>query len=186
MANSAALVKVGTTGSIYTAPAGTTLPTGSQATLNVAFSALGYISDAGVVESNGKTTNKVTAWQNGDVIREVQTEDSVTYKFAAMETSPIVLATYHGNYDDGVVEVNGLTLPRKPFVIDVLDGDDMVRIVVPYGQITERGDINWVNGDAAIYEMTVEAYPDPNYAGSLGASAKAYKYLYDVGLGVSA
>lgn len=186
MANNAAAVRVGTTGSISVAPLATALPSGSQTTLNVAFAPLGYMSAAGVIESIGTESNKITAWQNGDVVREVQTSSEVTYKFECLETNPTVLKTYYGNYAAGKVEVNGLVLPHQEWVIDAIDGLDVVRIVIPFGQVTERGDIAWVNGDVAMYAMTVEAFPDPAYSGSLAGSAKAYKYLYDVSDGVSA
>lgn len=182
---SVANVKVATTGRILVAPLGTALPTGSQAAPNVAFQELGWISEAGVSETNGDSTNKIHGWQGGAVIREVQTQHDLTYHFVAVETSPVVLTTYYGNYAAGKVEINGIQPGAQEWIIDAIDGVDMIRVVIPYGQITARGDVTYVNGDPIGYDMTIEAYPDPAYAGSLSQPAKAYKYLYDVSGGTS-
>lgn len=186
MALSVANVKAGTTGTVSAAVAGTALPTGSQGALNVAFTDLGYISDAGVTEAQPESSTKIKAWQNGDVVRTIRTEHDLVYTFVAIETKANVLSEFYGNYTAGKVEINGLQGLQHPWVLDVVDGLDMIRVVIPYGQLTERGDIVYQNGDVIGYPFTITAYPDPAYAGALAASAKAYKYLYDVSLGVSA
>lgn len=181
MSVSSANVKVGVTGSVSVAPLGTALPTAPETTLNVAFDELGYVSPDGVTEAMDSSTSKITAWQNGDTVREIQTEQNLTYAFTAIETNPVVLEEFYGNFTAGVVEVNANQPAPKRWVIDVLDGDDIIRIVLPYAQVTERGDIVYVNGDPIGYPFIVTAYGDPDYAGSETAPAKAYKYLYVVG-----
>lgn len=185
MATSSANVKVGTTGKIYVGPVGTTLPTAHSTTPAAGFTELGYISDAGVTEAMATTTNKIRAWQNADVVREVQTEHDLTFKFACLETNATVLATFYGNYTTGDIEINGLQPVAQEWVLDVIDGVDVIRVVIPYGQITDRGDVQYVNADAVMYDMTVTAYPDPNYIGSQTAAAKAYKYILDASGGIT-
>lgn len=185
MATSAINVKVGVTGSVLIADLGTVLPTAATTTLAGGFVELGYITDAGVVEGMNTSTTLIKAWQNADVVRQIQTEHDLTYKFACLETNAAVLEAYYGNYAVGAVEINGIQPVHASFVLNVIDGTDVIRVVIPYGQVTDRGDITYVNGDAVNYEMTVTAYPDPNYAGSQAAPAKAYKYLYEVGGGLS-
>jgi hypothetical protein len=46
------------------------------------------------------------------------------------------------------------------FVIDVVDGTNLVRYVFPDAQVTEWGDISIVNADAISYEITVTGYAD--------------------------
>ena len=46
-------------GAVYRAPIGSTLPTDAKAALDAAFKGLGYISDAGMVNSNSPTTENV-------------------------------------------------------------------------------------------------------------------------------
>lgn len=182
MSNNAGAVTVATTGKLWTAPIGTPLPTTAIAVPNTAFAEIGYISDAGVVESQGTSTNKIKAWQNGDVVREVQTEHDLTYKFGALEDNATALNAFYGNYTAGLVEINGLQPGYRAWILDIVDGLDLVRIVVPYAQVSDRGDITYVNTDAITYDMTITAFGDPNYSGGLAAPAKAYRYdLTDFG-----
>ncbi len=182
--NSADVI-VGTTGSLSVAPFGTALPTTHTSALNAAFSDLGYISDAGVSEDQGTSSNKIKAWQNGDVVRTIQSEHDLTFKFVAIESNSTVLAAFYGNYVSGDVEINGLQPAQQSWVLDVIDGLTVVRTVIPYGQVSERGSLTYSSSDTTGYDMTITAYTDPNYAGSLGAAAKAYKYLLNAAGGIS-
>ena len=49
-------------GAIYVAPAGTALPTDASTNLAETFVSLGYISDAGVVNSENSETTSIKAW----------------------------------------------------------------------------------------------------------------------------
>lgn len=174
MATTAANVLVGVTGGAYLAPTGTALPTNSQSALNAAFDEVGYISEDGVTQSISEDITDLKAWQNGDVVRKIQTAHDLTYSFTMIETSDVTLAAYYGNYTAGTVEINGDQLPHKSWVLEVVDGDDDLRVVIPDGQITERGDIVYQNGDAVGYQVTITAFPD-------GSGNKAYIYVSGTG-----
>ncbi len=174
MATTADNVLVGVTGGAYVAPEGTTLPTTPSASLNAAFEEVGYISEDGVTQSIGADITDIKAWQNGDVVRKIQTSHDLTYQFTMIETSDVTLEAYYGNYAAGVVEIDGSQLPHKSWVLSVLDGTDVVRIVVPDGQITERGDIVYQNADAVGYPITISCFPD-------GSGNKAYMYVSGTG-----
>lgn len=175
-------VVVGVTGAIYIADVGTTLPTQATGTPNVAFEELGYVSDAGIQENPATTsTTNIKAWQNGVVVRKVQTEHDTTYVFSLIESTPGSLEAFYGNYDDGLVEINAAIMPKKAWVIDIDDGASRVRHVIPNAQITQRGAVSFVNGGAAMYPITLTAYEDPDYAGALDTPAKVYKYHSTVG-----
>ena len=177
MAVDAENVVVGVTGAIYVADVGTTLPTTASATLAVGFAELGYVGEEDVQENPATTSvNNIKAWQNGVVVRKVQTEHDTTYVFTLIETNADVLDTFYGNHEDGLVEINAAIMPKKAWVIDVLDDESVIRHVIPNAQITQRGTVSYVNGGAASYPVTITAYEDPNYAGSLDTPAKAYKY----------
>lgn len=170
-------VRVGVTGAIYIAPAGTTLPTSAEGSLNAAFEELGYIDESGVVETQGEQNTNIKAWQNSAVVRKILTEHDLTYAFTALETNPTVLEAYYGNYTDGpdgVVEIKGEVAPNVCWVIDVIDGDEETRIVVPDGQITTRGAVTYGATDAVKYPMTLTAFPDDS-------GVKAYVYFNTVG-----
>lgn len=174
MAPTAANVQVATTGGAYHAPDGTTIPTDADSNLEAAFLAneVGYISEDGITQTIDEDAQQIRAWQNGDTVRTVQTSHDLTYAFTMIETNDAVLAAYYGadNVADGVVEVKAGQTDRGPWVFEVLDGDTHLRIVVPDGQVTERGDVEFVNGNAISYPVTITCYPD-------ATGVKAYQYI---------
>ncbi len=173
MANDATNVIIGkplASGGLLTAVAGTPLPTSATAPLNGAFEATGYVSEDGVVQTIDTDTTDIKAW-GGDVVRTVETAHDVTYKFTMIEHNGVTLGAYYGddNYTPGAIEIRAGELPRKPWVIEIKDGDARGRIVVPIGQIVERGDVNYTDEDAAGFEVTLKAFPD-------STGVKAYIY----------
>jgi hypothetical protein len=169
-------VRVAVTGAIYYAPTGTALPTSATAALNAAFLAndLGYISEDGITQSISEDITDIKAWQNAAVVRKIQTGHDVTYQFGMLETASDPLALFYGNFAGGVAEIDGGSLPRMSFIIQVDDGGNQIRIVIPDGQVTERGDITYANADAVIYDVTLTAFPD-------GSGNKAYIYFSSEG-----
>ena len=164
------------TGSVYVAPASTAVPTTIAGALNAAFNDVGYISEDGVVTSTNSDTNEIKAWQNGDIVRVIQTSHEFTLKFTMIETNEYALKAYYNSYThgagaaDGVVQVTGTAAFRGAWVINVVDGTDLIRIVVPDGQVTDRDDVSYVNGDPISYGVTVTCYPD-------SSNVKAYIYF---------
>lgn len=170
-------VRVGVTGAIYVAPAGTTLPTDATTALDAAFEELGYADESGVVEAQAEQITNIKAWQNSAVVRKILTEHDLTYQFTALETNPVVLEAFYGNYTDGpdgVVEIQGEVAPNVCWVIEVEDGTSTTRIVVPDGQVTTRGQVTYGATDAVKYPMTVTAFPDTD-------GVKAYVYYNTTG-----
>jgi hypothetical protein len=184
MPQSAGAVVVGVTGDVYTAALATPLPSDTDTALNAAFLSVGYLSEDGIVTSRPQDYTDIKAWQNGAIVRKVKTSDDYTIQFSMMETNEKTLQVYYGNFTagpttaSGVVSVGGTAADyRGAWVFDVLDtggsGDGQIRIVVTDGQVTERGDVSYVNGDATMYPVTVTAYPD-------SSGYKAYIY-YEAG-----
>lgn len=176
MSTNASNALVGVTGAAYSAPVGTALPTDNTTALNVAFVDLGYISDAGVIEKQATTTAQIKAWQNGDTVREVQTDHTLTYQFAMIETKSDALKAFYG--DDKVTpgvgsaytaEISGEQGNRGPWVFSVVDGAHTIRIVVPDGQVTAKGDVVYKSDTVLTYDVTVTCYPD-------ASGNKAYIY----------
>lgn len=187
MANSAANVVSGkplATGGILRAPIGTTLPTDATTALGAGFTALGYVGEDGVTETQDRSTDKIKAW-GGDTVAVVQTEHSLQYKFTLIETlNAEVLKAVHGDSNVTTtaatstkgtlhaVLITGQELGHAAYVIEVKDGDARVRIAISDGQITEVGDITYSDSEVIGYEVTVECFPDAN-------GVKATKYLDD-------
>ena len=173
MGNNALNVSTGkpkTSGAIYRAPLGTTLPTDATSPLDPAFVGLGYISDNGASNENEMDVAAVKAWGGAIVYRSL-TELTDNFKFAMIESkNKDVLKAVYG--DDNVTEtesgdthvvVKAEDPQEAAWVIDtVLRGGIAKRIVIADGAITSRDPITYNDSDPIGYGVTVSAYPDAN------------------------
>lgn len=159
MALTADNVVVGITGKVYVGATSATAPTTSTSTLT-GFTELGYVSADGVEFGTDRSTNQIRAWQNADLVREVVTEGTVTYKFTLLESNQDVIEAYFG----GTLTAGKMTLVptatggRKSFVIDVVDDTKAIRHYVPSGEILNVEAQKIQNGEAISYGVTVTAY----------------------------
>ena len=177
MALDADNVRVASTGGIYFAPTGATLPASTSDSLDADFGdELGYLSEDGIVETQDETTENIKAWQNHAVVRKVLTEHDLTYALAFLETNEDVLALVRDDYEAGVAKITGAAGKRGSWVFEIVDGDEHIRLVVPDGQITERGAVTYAGADAITYPVTVTAYPDAD-----GVKAYSYYSAFEVG-----
>lgn len=174
MANQASNVRVAVSGAFYKAPLATPLPTSAAATppLNTAFVDLGYISEDGVTQTIDADTSDIKAWQNGDIVRTIQTSHKVSYQMTMIETKKEVLELFYSDPDAtaAAVKITGKQAKHETYVLDVLDGDKTVRLVIPDGQVTERGEVTFKNEEAIGYQVTIVAYPD-------NKGVKVYQYM---------
>lgn len=181
MAQDSANVRVAVTGAVSVAPSGTTGPTDASTALPAGFLDLGLVSEDGVTESHGRTTNPIKAWQNGATVRTVVTDGELTYHFVLLETKKETVETYYGTTvtqtttDGSFVIVPTNTGGRKSFVIDVIDGAELERVYIPSGEVTEVGDKVYANGEPIGYECTVTAYVDSTISGNAKVWATALK-----------
>jgi hypothetical protein len=159
MTNNAANVVVGITGSVAVGPIATTAPTSSESALTD-FTTLGYISSDGVEFSTDKSTSEIRAFQNGDLIRSVITESTVTYSFTLLETTEAAIELYFGStMTAGKIELNpNATGGRQSFVIDVVDGAKLIRHYIPTGEVLSVESQTISNGEALGFGITVTAY----------------------------
>jgi hypothetical protein len=160
MALEADKVLVGITGKVYVGPTSTAAPTAHDTVLNIAFEELGYTSSEGVAFSIDRSTAQVRAWQNGDLVREVVTDATVTYTFTLLETNTAAIELYFGSaMTDGKIELNpSATGGRQSFVIDVVDGAEVIRHYIPAGEVTSVEAQTFANGEAISYGVTVTAF----------------------------
>ena len=170
MANSTANVTVGkpmTGGAVYVAPLGTTLPATAAATLDAAFEGLGYISEDGVVNSLGRTSENIKAW-GGDIVLSPQTEKVDTWAMTFIESLNVTTLeqvfgsdNVSGDLTSGiVVKANSKELDHSVWVIDMLmNGGYKKRVVIPNGQITATGEVTYADNSAVGFNATITAFP---------------------------
>ena len=155
-------------GGLLVAPLGTPRPTSHVDPFDAAYVSAGYLSTDGVTESSERATEVIRAW-GGDKVRTVQTEYGTTLSLTLIESRRAeALRLVFG--DDNVIVENGTVtvkrnskvLPHRQFIIAMLDGDNSSHLDVGYGQVTEVGDITYVDGEAISYELTISCDPDDN------------------------
>lgn len=159
--NDAAETFVAVGGEVYVAPVGSTLPTDIATPLNSAFVGLGYTTDDGVSWSVSRDTADIGAWQSYDPIRTLLTARTVQATFGLQqwneETVPFAFGggtvsgsgpyTYElPNPEDG--------LDERALVIQVQDGDNDMRIVIPRGIVTEAVETNFQKAETAVLPIT--------------------------------
>jgi hypothetical protein len=180
MATSSANVRVGApdrvTGAVMRAPLGTALPTTPIVAPNVAFKDLGYISEDGISLSQASSWEKIRDW-GGDQVRTFLSDFTGTLQWTFLETQDDALTATYGADNITItaatvstgkytaVKLNSTEAPAGSWLFNMADsatGDAArtMRIVVPNGQITERGDISFSRNQAIMYPVTLEAYPD--------------------------
>ena len=158
--------KVG--GSIKVAPLGTTLPTDAVSDLDPAFENLGFISDAGLTNSNSAETESIKEW-GGNTVLNVQTSKEDTFKYALIEAlNTVVLKHVYGDENvtgdltSGIrIIANNNQQVEHAVVIDmILQGGYLKRIVIPNGRVSSVEDITYASNAAIAYNTTLFCAPD--------------------------
>ena len=169
---------VNATGGVQFAETGTVLPTDATTEPEAAFKKGGFIGEDGVTRSTDASDEKIRAW-GGDTVKVVRSEHSITYSFEFLEsTNADVLKLIHGDehvtVGDGSVTIEHTAKmpPRQSFLLDMLDGDTRIREVIPDGQLTTSGEVQFVHSDVIRYAVEMEAFPNDD-------QVKAYSYVED-------
>ena len=154
-------------GSVYRAPIGTTLPTSADATLDAGFLPMGYVSEDGVVNSNSPSAETIKEW-GGDIVKVLYTERPDEFKFTMIESKRVDVkkAVYGQNNVTGTLS-SGITTSVKidapesgSWVIDMVEGNTLKRIVIPDAAVTELEDINYKDDEVIGYGVTLTAVTD--------------------------
>jgi len=160
-----------TTGAILRAPLGTALPTALATALNVAFKDSGYIGSDGLKLTPSTSTEQIKDW-SGATIREILSEFNAKMSWTHLELSPEALKVYFGDSNVTVTaatsstgtltvsKLNATELPVCAWAFKIKDGPRKVLIVVPQGQVTERGEIAFTKTSAISLPVVLSTYPD--------------------------
>lgn len=157
-----------TSGAIFRAPLGTTLPTDAISTLDNAFVELGYVSDDGVVNANTPESEKIKAW-GGDTVLTPLTEKEDEFSVTLLEVlnADVLAAVYGADHVTGTL-ATGITVEATSdeseeavWVVDmIMRGGVLKRFVIPDGKISDMDDITYKDDEAVGYALTITALPD--------------------------
>lgn len=162
-------VRVGITGEVFRGEITSPAPTTSVSVLDATYLGLGYVSEDGVTENWDDSVDNIVAWQNATTVRAATTESTGSISFTLIQTNGGVLETFHrgsvmaeptaGNFR---LDVKPVTADPRRWILDVVDGTKHVRIYIGNGEVTERGEIMYQNGEPVGYPLTITCYPDSN------------------------
>lgn len=149
--------RVGVSGAIYVGESTATPPADAEAA-TTGYKGLGYISEDGVEETLDKSIDKLKAWQNAAVVRTVTTEAALSYKFTMVEETADTVGLYYNTTVDtatGKVVIDpGASAGVKQFIIDVIDGNELIRATFK-GEVGETEAIKYASGELVGYGVTV-------------------------------
>lgn len=169
MTQDASNTRVAVTGAVSKGLTSATAPTGT-ASLPTGFDDLGFISEDGVEISlpGAGDSTPIKAWQNGTTVRVVRTpsEDNPSWHFTLLETNIKAIETYFGvtvtsTSTEGSFEFTNTLRPHDSYIVDAVDGAELIRDYVPYAVVTDVGAHSFVNGGPIQYEVTIEGELDP-------------------------
>lgn len=169
MATDSDLVYVGApdrvTGAVMSAPIGTALPTDASEPPDPAFVDSGYISEDGATLADSQTWNDIKDW-GGDTVRRMKASSDVTVATSFLEVNTNSAKAAFGednvSFVGGkiVIKINSSEPRRKSWLIHMLDQGNKMRLVIPDGQVTERGDLTFTRQGAVMLPVTIAASPD--------------------------
>ena len=153
-------------GEVYVAPVGTALPANESSALNSAFAGLGYHSEDGVALANAPELKKFGAWQSKKPIRLERGDEEfrLTFQLLQWNENNVPLAFGGGDVTDLGSSHYKYTPPlstddpdEKALICDVIDGANILRIVIPRGLAVESVESE-LNRDAmGVLPITFEA-----------------------------
>lgn len=163
----AAALRVGITGAVRTAKIGADVPKMKTKYDTDVHRNIGYISADGVEVSFDEDANEYIPWQEVAAIRRDITKSVTSVKFTLWDFGKDNAAFFFGSEvtldeEDGSWSIGVGGKPkfdRQQFVVDVVDGDQAMKLVLPVAQLTERGSIVFKSDEAIALECTVTAYP---------------------------
>lgn len=165
MALDASKVRVAVTGAVMAGPTASAAPSGTAA-VTTGFSDLGYVNEDGVTiafPDSGEST-PIKAWQGGATVRTIRsaTEDNPTVSFVLLETKKESVEAALGvtltqTITEGSFEFDITDLAvAKSWIVDVVDGAELIRAYVPKGALTGGAELVFKNDEPIGYNVTLD------------------------------
>lgn len=171
------------TGAILTGPETDTIPATIDDIVFTGLDDSGYVGEDGVTITPTESTESIKDWSL-KVIRKILTEFDATIAWAHLALDEFSLKNYMGDDNVEVVAatatkgtltraaIAGEARPTKAWYFKIKDGNRRAVVLVPHGQITERGEIALLASAAITLPVTLTTYPDT-------AGKSIYIYLDD-------
>jgi len=161
------------------------LPTDPTTSINSAiYSEVGALTDEGVTDATSQDSTDIFMWQGNALAASIPGEVTKTFAFGAMETNLVTLGIqYAGStitqtaYGVSIAEKAPVKDVRTWILHGISDSGKAQRVVVPLGQVSERGDVLWSSQETTVYAWTIKAFPD-------ASNNVAYRYILDSSLAV--
>ncbi len=170
------------TGTVWSAPEGTALPTDAASALDEAFTSQGYISEDGVEEAHSLNSETVKDYGKTTVL-VIDGGDDVTFAWTPIEyTNPAVQSDMFGadhvetDESGALASVKITDDPKdvRPYVLEhVLSNGIIERDVIPRGKVTGIDTNTYSAGAALGPKVTVTPMADDD-------GVKVYKYFAKV------
>lgn len=131
----------------------------------------GYISEDGLSLTQDVSWEKIKEW-GGNTIRRILSDFTGTFSWTFLETNDLTAKAVFGEANVTATAATSTTgslltiignaeqSESRIWVFRMKDGVRKIMIVVPDGQITDRGDISYTRTGAVTYPVTLEASPD--------------------------
>lgn len=151
---------------VYVAPVGSTAPTNVATAWAAAWDALGLLDgEAGMTESRSEDQVDHFAW-GGVLVRTTRSKHKRTITVTALEDNLIVFGLVQPGSTAATATgittrtVKVPTTDPRAFGIELVDGTIIKRRVIPRGEIVAVNDISLNDADMAVFELTINIYPD--------------------------
>ncbi|MFB7115741.1 phage tail protein [Streptomyces sp. NPDC056291] len=170
---------------VYMAAVNTSAPTSDFADPATPWTCLGWTTTEGGLFKIEEETKDVDAAGSLEPIRTLMTKSTKSLQVTFLEgLNPLVRSLYDNVpvaslKPDSSSGVASYTLPDKPsdlryaYIFDTMDGDKRLRLYMPNGKVTERGDEQPQTADVMPVQLTFKFYR--------GAAAPAVKRYIDYG-----
>ena len=173
-------------GVFYRAPLGTPLPTNATSPLNALFVDHGWLGEDGITLMVNRANTKHHAF-GSDLVKTTQDNYEESLKVTLLECDPDVLETVFGadsitlGTDGGgnrtiAIAHSSKQLPRSAFVVEVVDGNKVRRIVVQEGMVVDLEDVKYVHNDLLSYTISIDCYKP-----ATGNTEAVLEYISDAG-----
>lgn len=154
------------TGQAYRAPVGTPLPATAAAAPDTAFEGLGYHTDDGVSVNQTPEIVEHGAWQSRYPIRRHRQSEEFLITFSLLQWNEINVPFAFGGGE--IVDLGGGDIRYNPpavtdplderaLIVDVIDGDRILRWIVPRGSVTEGVESQFSSTEMAGLQVTFKA-----------------------------